>query len=78
MSNNANEPAFPSGIKNGLTKLEYALIHSTWEPSKESIEMEATRDRNKNPYNESNKPVLRSYLEIVRDLKIKYLQTLLS
>ena len=86
---NANQPAFPheekvwdgndswSEQKSGLTKLEYALIHSTWEPSKADIEGQAQRDRQKNPHNEPGKPALRSYAEIVRDLKIEHFKVLL-
>jgi hypothetical protein len=92
MSTNANSSAFPiqkqilgSGVdyheinaQEGLSKLEYALIHGNWEPSKQDIDMEVTRDRNKNPHNDSYKPRLRSYHEIIRDLKKQYYTTLLS
>jgi hypothetical protein len=61
-----------------LSKLEYALIHSTWEPTKDDVNAEFQRDRNKNPYNEPHKPKLRSYSEVVKDLKITHFKTLLT
>lgn len=92
MKHNSEEQAFPSpkqilghgedyheiAAKSGLSKLEYALIHSTWEPSNDDINAQARIDRNRNPYNESNKPALRTNSEIIRDLKISYFKTLLN
>ena len=69
---NANKPA------SELTKLEYALIHSTWQPSKEAFDMEVTRDRNKNPHNDSYKPKLRSAAEIVNDLRKAHFTQILN
>jgi len=85
-----NEPAFPHEdieydggdqykvIRNGLTKLEYALIHGHYEPSKSDIDTQVTRDRLANPHNDSYKPRLRSYNEIVNGLKISYYKELLT
>lgn len=73
-----NHQAFPGNDCPGLNKLEYALIHGNWEPSKQEIDMETTRDRNRNPHNYPDKPALRSYHEIIRDLKKQYYTTLLS
>lgn len=78
---NANKPAFPTGqnqSSTGLSKLEYALIHSAYEPPKDAIEREVTRDRLLNPHNDSYKPKIRSYSEIVKELKIKYFSELLN
>lgn len=69
---NTNNPA------NELTKLEYALIHSNWEPDKEDIEREYRYDKNLNPYNEPQKEKLRSQKEIVRELKYNHFSALLN
>lgn len=61
-----------------LTKLEYALIHSNWEPEKDSIDTEFYKDRNRNPYNEPHKTPLRSRGEIIRDIKVAYFKLLLK
>lgn len=65
-------------LANKLTKLEYALIHSTWEPSKIDVDDEILRDRCKNPHNEPGKQRLRSSYEIARDLKIQHWKTILN
>lgn len=70
---NHNAEAFP-----GLTKLEYFLIHSAWEPDQADISMEIMRDHNRNPFNENDKPARRSRSEIVADLKIKHAREILD
>jgi hypothetical protein len=69
---NYSRSAFPGKYENaiGLTKLEYFLANSPWEPDKSDIDAEIARDRNKNPHNDSHKPRIRGYAEIVIDLKI--------
>lgn len=61
-----------------LTKLEYAMIHSSWMPSDADVNAEYSRDRQKNPYNESHRPRLRSQREIINDLRIAYFKGILS
>lgn len=63
---------------NDLTKLEYALIHSTWQPSKEDIESTVRMEKFRNPYNDYGKPRLHSYQEIVNLLRIKHFTELLN
>lgn len=76
---NHNTPAFyNSAFNQGLTKLEYALISSSWEPSESDIDIQIKTDRAKNPHNDSYKPKLRSRTEIILDLKIEYHKLLLS
>lgn len=72
MYDNYNKPA------SELTKLEYALIHSTWEPAKHDIELQLNMETRANPYNDAHKPKRRSYSEVVRDLKIEHFKQLLS
>lgn len=61
-----------------MTKLEYALIHSNWEPSKEDMDREIRRDKDKNPFNYSNLPKPRGYTQISIDLKVEYIKKLLN
>lgn len=62
----------------GLTRLEYAVIHSTYEPSQSDIDGAYQRDKMKNPHNEPNKPPIRSRVEIIADLKIGAAKILLK
>lgn len=78
---NAHSPAFPTNQNQsaiGLTKLEYALIHSSWEPSKDDIDCVVRRQRLANPHNDSYKPKLQSYFEIVNDLRRNHFIELLN
>lgn len=61
-----------------LTKLEYFMCHSTWTPEKSIIDAEITRDRNLNPHNDSYKPKLRGYNEIILQLKANHFKEILK
>ena len=61
-----------------LTKLEYALIHSPWEPSEQDIQTQVRRDKDINPYNDNHKPKLRSCSQIIKDLKVNHFKEILS
>ncbi|MGL4977031.1 MAG: hypothetical protein ACRC5G_03365 [Cetobacterium sp.] len=61
-----------------LNLLQYALIHCNYEPSNSDIELEFAKDKINNRFNVSNKPRLRSRLEIIIDLKKKYCKELLK
>lgn len=78
--NNAEKPALSNSMIQhpGITKLEYFLAHSTWEPSKDDVSFECQRDRNLNPYGEPHKPRQRSLSEIIADLKIKHAEEILN
>lgn len=51
-----------------MTLLDY-FVSQLPEPDKYDIEREVRKDKGLNPYNEQNKPKLRSQLEIICDLK---------
>ncbi len=61
-----------------LSKLEYALIHSSWMPSKEDVQAIITREHQLNPYNDNWKPKKHSNAEIVNNLRIKYFKQILN
>lgn len=70
---NINKPA------SELTKLEYALIHSNWEPKEEEVERIRAEEKKKNPYNQPHVgPLHRRVSEVVKDLKLKYFTLLLT
>lgn len=84
---NSDQPAFPesctqegykANVFSGLTKREYFLCHSTYEPSSKEIALEETRDRNRNPHNDFGKPKRRSLDEIIAELKLKKVDALLA
>lgn len=61
-----------------LTKLEYALIHSTWRPSEDDIKAVFERERRLNPHNDSYKPKLHSHKEIMHNLRLIYFRDILN
>ncbi len=61
-----------------LTKLEYALIHSNWYPTKDDIETQGRYDKQRNQYNEPHKPPLRSQSEIIKDLRTDHFKLMLE
>lgn len=78
-------PAFPTGdnpesrlmAEPGMTLRDYFAIRAP-EPSKDRIEMLMHFDRNRNPYNDSHKPRLRSEVEIRCDLAYEYADAMLK
>ena len=56
-----------------ISKREYALIHCNYFPSEEDIDSIMSIDRMKNPHNEIHKPKLRSRFEIIKKLKLDYI-----
>jgi len=68
----AEQDAFIYEMRLLIHSLETSLFAALApDPSKEEIEREAQKDRLKNPHNDSYKPRLREYDEIVAQLKFK-------
>lgn len=88
MSKETGGPAFPvqqTELPNGeriwpepgMTLRDYFAIHGP-EPLDVEIQLERQKDRDRNPYNESNKPPLRSDREIRCELRYAYADTMLK
>lgn len=76
-------PAFPFVLKEhgagepGMTLRDYFAIHSP-EPTKESVNVEAEKDRLANPHGDTYKPRRRSQAEIVAALRYAYADAMLE
>jgi hypothetical protein len=66
------EFAFPTSVNHpGITIRDwFATFVPT--PTRSQIEMQMTRDRNRNPHNDDYKPPLRSREEIIADLRYEF------
>lgn len=61
----------------GMDLRDYFAIRAPL-PTESMMQMEAMRDKNRNPYNESHKPKLRSNYEIMADLAYEYADAMLE
>ena len=61
----------------GMTLRDYFAIRAP-EPTESMMQIESTRDRYRNPYNEPHKPKLRSNYEIRADLAYEYADAMLA
>ena len=61
----------------GMSLRVYIAIHAP-EPSAEEIKFEGERDRLANPHNDNYKPLRRSRLQIIADLKFAYADAIIE
>lgn len=61
----------------GVSMRDYFAIRAP-EPTKETMDMERLRDRNRNPYNDSYKPPIRSDMEIRCALAYEYADAMIK
>jgi hypothetical protein len=76
-------PAFPTGSfdeqipGDGLSIRDYFAIRAP-EPTKDRMDLERMKDRNRNPHNDSYKPPIRSDMEIRCALAYEYASAMLK